>query len=57
MVTVLVAAPGPPVGPVITGGVVALGALTLVGGVLKMSLKRVDLLNCDAALPAVQLFI
>ena len=31
--------------------------LTLVGGVLKMSLKRVDLLNCDAALPAVQLFI
>jgi hypothetical protein len=31
--------------------------LTVVGGVLKMSLKRVDLLNCDAALPAVQLFI
>jgi 3-phenylpropionate/cinnamic acid dioxygenase small subunit len=31
--------------------------LTVAGGVLKMSLKRVDLLNCDAALPAVQLFI
>ena len=27
MVTVLVAAPGPPVGPVITGGVVALGTV------------------------------
>ncbi len=27
------------------------------GGALKMTLKRVDLLNCDAALPAVQLFI
>lgn len=26
-------------------------------GVLKMTLKRVNLLNCDAALPAVQLFI
>ncbi len=31
--------------------------LTLVDGALKMTLKRVDLLNCDAALPAVQLFI
>jgi 3-phenylpropionate/cinnamic acid dioxygenase small subunit len=31
--------------------------LTLHGGVLKMKLKRVNLLNCDAALPAVQLFI
>ena len=27
------------------------------GGTLKMTLKRVDLINCDAALPAVQLFI
>ena len=26
-------------------------------GALKMTLKRVNLLNCDAALPAVQLFI
>ena len=26
-------------------------------GALRMTLKRVDLLNCDAALPAVQLFI
>ena len=31
--------------------------LTQVGGVLRMTLKRVNLLNCDAALPAVQLFI
>ena len=31
--------------------------LTLQGGALKMTLKRVNLLNCDAALPAVQLFI
>jgi 3-phenylpropionate/cinnamic acid dioxygenase small subunit len=31
--------------------------LTVVGGELKMTLKRVNLLNCDAALPAVQLFI
>lgn len=31
--------------------------LTQVDGALKMTLKRVDLLNCDAALPAVQLFI
>jgi len=31
--------------------------LTQVEGALKMTLKRVDLLNCDAALPAVQLFI
>jgi 3-phenylpropionate/cinnamic acid dioxygenase small subunit len=31
--------------------------LTLQGGVLRMTLKRVNLLNCDAALPAVQLFI
>lgn len=31
--------------------------LTLAGGGLRMTLKRVDLLNCDAALPAVQLFI
>ena len=31
--------------------------LTLQDGVLRMTLKRVNLLNCDAALPAVQLFI
>jgi 3-phenylpropionate/cinnamic acid dioxygenase small subunit len=31
--------------------------LTVQEGVLKMTLKRVNLLNCDAALPAVQLFI
>jgi 3-phenylpropionate/cinnamic acid dioxygenase small subunit len=31
--------------------------LTLQDGALRMSLKRVNLLNCDAALPAVQLFI
>ena len=31
--------------------------LTLQDGALKMTLKRVNLLNCDAALPAVQLFI
>ena len=31
--------------------------LTLRGGALRMALKRVNLLNCDAALPAVQLFI
>lgn len=30
--------------------------LVLEGGQLRMKLKRVDLLNCDAALPAVQLF-
>ncbi|MBS0446784.1 MAG: aromatic-ring-hydroxylating dioxygenase subunit beta [Proteobacteria bacterium] len=31
--------------------------LAVQGGQLKMTLKRVNLLNCDAALPAVQLFI
>lgn len=31
--------------------------LTAYDGALKMTLKRVNLLNCDAALPAVQLFI
>lgn len=31
--------------------------LTSRDGALRMTLKRVDLLNCDAALPAVQLFI
>ena len=31
--------------------------LTVDDGALRMTLKRVDLLNCDAALPAVQLFI
>ncbi len=31
--------------------------LTVQGSALRMTLKRVNLLNCDAALPAVQLFI
>jgi len=31
--------------------------LTMQDGALRMTLKRVNLLNCDAALPAVQLFI
>jgi hypothetical protein len=31
--------------------------LSLRSGALRMTLKRVNLLNCDAALPAVQLFI
>jgi 3-phenylpropionate/cinnamic acid dioxygenase small subunit len=31
--------------------------LTVQDGQLRMTLKRVNLLNCDAALPAVQLFI
>ena len=31
--------------------------LTVVDGALRMTLKRVNLLNCDAALPAVQLFL
>jgi 3-phenylpropionate/cinnamic acid dioxygenase small subunit len=31
--------------------------LTWQDGALRMTLKRVNLLNCDAALPAVQLFI
>lgn len=31
--------------------------LTLCDGALRMTLKRVNLLNCDAALPAVQLLI
>jgi hypothetical protein len=31
--------------------------LTQVDGRLRITLKRVNLLNCDAALPAVQLFI
>ena len=31
--------------------------LTVQNGALRMTLKRVNLLNCDAALPAVQLFI
>jgi len=30
---------------------------TLVGEPLKIRLKRVDLLNCDAALPSIQLFL
>lgn len=35
----------------------AIHHLTLLDGSLRMTLKRVNLLNCDAALPAVQLFI
>jgi len=35
----------------------AIHHLTLLDGALRMMLKRVNLLNCDAALPAVQLFI
>ena len=31
--------------------------LAMADGALRMTLKRVNLLNCDAALPAVQLFI
>jgi hypothetical protein len=31
--------------------------LTVDGGVLRMRLKRVNLLNCDAALPSIQLFL
>lgn len=31
--------------------------VTLEDGALRMTLKRVNMLNCDAALPAVQLFI
>ena len=31
--------------------------LTVHGGALRITMKRVNLLNCDAALPAVQLFI
>jgi hypothetical protein len=30
---------------------------TLVGEPLRIRLKRVDLLNCDAALPSIQLFL
>jgi 3-phenylpropionate/cinnamic acid dioxygenase small subunit len=30
---------------------------TLVGDPLKIRLKRVDILNCDAALPSIQLFL
>jgi 3-phenylpropionate/cinnamic acid dioxygenase small subunit len=35
----------------------AFHALTVEEGRLKMRLKRVNLLNCDAALPSIQLFI
>lgn len=35
----------------------ALHHLTVRDGTLRIALKRVNLLNCDAALPAVQLFI
>jgi 3-phenylpropionate/cinnamic acid dioxygenase small subunit len=31
--------------------------LTRVGGAIKISLKRVDLVNCDAALGSIQLFV
>jgi 3-phenylpropionate/cinnamic acid dioxygenase small subunit len=35
----------------------AFHTLTVEGRVLKMRLKRVNLLNCDAALPSIQLFL
>jgi 3-phenylpropionate/cinnamic acid dioxygenase small subunit len=35
----------------------ALHTLTVEGGILKIRLKRVNLLNCDAALPSIQLFL
>jgi 3-phenylpropionate/cinnamic acid dioxygenase small subunit len=35
----------------------ALAWHTLVGEPLKIRLKRVDILNCDAALPSIQLFL
>ncbi len=35
----------------------AFHTLTVEGGALKMRLKRVNLLNCDAALPSIQLFL
>ena len=35
----------------------AFHTLTIEGGMLKMRLKRVNLLNCDAALPSIQLFL
>ena len=31
--------------------------LTVVDGALKIRLKRVDLINCDAALGSIQLFV
>ena len=31
--------------------------LTVVGGALKMKMKRVDLVNCDAAFGNIQLFM
>ena len=34
-----------------------LHTLTIEGGLLRMRLKRVNLLNCDAALPSIQLFL
>jgi len=39
-----------------TYGCTAFHTLTLVDGVLRIRLKRVNLLNCDAALPSIQLF-
>ena len=35
----------------------AVASHTLVGDPLKIRLKRVDILNCDAALPSIQLFL
>jgi 3-phenylpropionate/cinnamic acid dioxygenase small subunit len=35
----------------------AFHTLTLEGSMLRMRLKRVNLLNCDAALPSIQLFL
>ena len=43
--------------PMLTLTGVALHELVREGGTLRIRLKRVNLLNCDAALPAVQLFI
>lgn len=36
---------------------VAWHTLVTAGGKLKIKLKRVDILNCDAALPSIQLFL
>jgi 3-phenylpropionate/cinnamic acid dioxygenase small subunit len=36
---------------------IALHSLTWIGGALRIRLKRINLLNCDAALPSIQLFL
>jgi hypothetical protein len=38
-------------------GGVALHTLVLVDGQLRIRLKRINLVNCDAALPSVQMFL